>query len=99
MPKRSLERILQSLGFGTKKHCRQLVRRGRVRVTGALATDPFEERLLEGLEIEVDVGGVRRRHAFGRVFALFLCGTQRRRVSEPREAIVEHGDTDHCVQT
>lgn len=50
----TLERILQTQGFGSRKHCRQLVRAGRVRVGGEQVEDPFLELEAEGLDFEVD---------------------------------------------
>ena len=35
----SLERILQSQGFGTRKACRRLIHRGDVQVEGVLVTE------------------------------------------------------------
>lgn len=49
----SLERILQSQGFGTRKACRRLIHRGDVHVDGALVTDPSASFALEGLPLRV----------------------------------------------
>lgn len=49
-----LERILQKHGFGTRKDCRALVRRERVRVNGEVVDDPFVEILTDGLIFSVD---------------------------------------------
>ncbi len=38
-----LERILQRQGFGSRKECRALIRRGRVAVAGEVCRDPFRE--------------------------------------------------------
>ncbi len=40
MAKLSLDRILQSQGFGTRKWCRQLVEEGEVRIGGEIVRDP-----------------------------------------------------------
>ena len=50
----SLERILQSQGFGTRKACRSLIRAGSVTVNGQAIADPFVEFSTEGLGFEVD---------------------------------------------
>jgi 16S rRNA pseudouridine516 synthase len=50
MPKLSLDRILQSQGFGTRNNCRQLIRQGDVRVDGVVVDDEravFETTLLQ----------------------------------------------------
>jgi 16S rRNA pseudouridine516 synthase len=49
----SLERILQSQGFGTRKACRTLIRRGEVSVDGAPVTDPSAMYAPEGLSLLV----------------------------------------------
>ncbi|HEX8963780.1 MAG TPA: 16S rRNA pseudouridine(516) synthase [Rhodocyclaceae bacterium] len=53
MTKRTLDRILQSQGFGTRKHCRELVRAGEVRVGGQAVADATAEFDTEGLAFEV----------------------------------------------
>lgn len=53
MTKRTLDRILQSQGFGTRKHCRELVRAGEVRVGGQAVADATAEFDVEGLAFEV----------------------------------------------
>lgn len=40
MAKLSLDRILQSQGFGTRKWCRQLIEEGEVRIEGEIVRDP-----------------------------------------------------------
>lgn len=50
----SLERILQSQGFGSRKDCRRLIRDGRVAMAGEKVEDPFLELAAEGLVFEVD---------------------------------------------
>lgn len=39
VPRLALDRILQSQGFGTRKHCRQLIEDGDVRIDGMAVTD------------------------------------------------------------
>ena len=38
-----LDRLLQSQGFGSRRECRGLVRRGHVAIAGVVRNDPFEE--------------------------------------------------------
>ena len=54
MPTQSLDRILQSQGFGTRKQCRAMVAAGQVKVAGALVKDPTLPFELEGLSVEVE---------------------------------------------
>lgn len=49
----SLERILHSQGFGTRKACRALVRAGQVSIAGEVLDDPFAEFPVEGLTFSV----------------------------------------------
>ncbi|MBS1161694.1 MAG: ribosomal small subunit pseudouridine synthase [Proteobacteria bacterium] len=49
-----LERILQKHGFGSRRECRGLVRRGRVAINGTLCEDPFVELAIDGLVFTVD---------------------------------------------
>lgn len=49
-----LEKVLQSQGFGSRKHCRALIEGGRVHVAGQGVDDPEREVTLEGLDVEVD---------------------------------------------
>lgn len=53
MSKKTLDRILQSQGFGTRNHCRDLIRNGEVRVQGEEATDPSAGFDTDELEFEV----------------------------------------------
>ena len=56
MPKLSLDRILQSQGFGTRKWCRQLISDGEVSVNGTVVTDyraAFDTGGESGLELRV----------------------------------------------
>jgi 16S rRNA pseudouridine516 synthase len=58
-----LDRIMQSQGFGSRRECRGMVRRGRVAVDGAVCEDPFAEYEPEGFEFTVD-GVAWPWHAF-----------------------------------
>ena len=51
--KLTLERILQSQGFGTRKGCRQLILAGEVAVAGTMEDDPDAAFATEGLEFSV----------------------------------------------
>jgi 16S rRNA pseudouridine516 synthase len=50
----TLERILHSQGFGTRRECRGLVRAGRITVNGAACDDPFAPFATDGLEFTAD---------------------------------------------
>jgi 16S rRNA pseudouridine516 synthase len=50
----TLERILHSQGFGTRKECRTMVRNEWVNVGGELVTDPFAEYPIQDFEFTVD---------------------------------------------
>jgi 16S rRNA pseudouridine516 synthase len=50
----SIERILQNQGFGARKLCRILVRKGSVQVNGNPCEDPDEVFPTEGLMLEVE---------------------------------------------
>ncbi|MFT4569732.1 MAG: 16S rRNA pseudouridine516 synthase [Hyphomicrobiaceae bacterium] len=54
MPKRSLERLLQSQGFGTKRECRVLIRRGVVSVAGTTVKNRLSEFETDGLQVRVE---------------------------------------------
>ena len=54
MKKLSLDRILQSQGFGTRKGCRQLITEGLVSVAGRTVTGFAETFDTEGLSFTVD---------------------------------------------
>ena len=54
MQRRSLDRILNSQGFGTRRECRALVRRGLVTADGRPARDDAAEYEMEDLEIAVE---------------------------------------------
>lgn len=49
----TLERLLQSQGFGARKLCRSLVRSGAVLVNGEVCEEPDEVFATEGLRFEV----------------------------------------------
>ncbi len=49
----SLDRILQSQGFGTRKWCRSLIEDGEVRVNGEVVTDYRASFVPEGLILEL----------------------------------------------
>ncbi|WP_297908470.1 pseudouridine synthase [Thiomonas sp.] len=53
MSRLTLEKMLQSQGFGTRRQCRQLVLGGHVRVAGAPADDPELRVDTEGLSFSV----------------------------------------------
>ena len=48
-----LEKMLQSQGFGARKHCQQLIKNGAVCVHGEAVTDPKHKLDLNGLEFSV----------------------------------------------
>ncbi len=52
--KLTLDRILQSQGFGTRKYCRQLIADGAVRIGGEAVTQYDRALVAEGLEFTVD---------------------------------------------
>lgn len=54
MKKLQLERLLHTQGFGSRKECRAMVRRGRVAVAGEEIDDPFREVDPAGLTFSVD---------------------------------------------
>lgn len=61
----SLERLLHSQGFGTRRDCRALVRAGRVSVAGVPCDDPFAEFSPAGLVFTVDgVEWLWREHVY-----------------------------------
>lgn len=53
MSKLSLDRILQSQGFGTRKHCRGLIADGDINIAGAVFTDARVCLETDGLEFTV----------------------------------------------
>lgn len=65
MSAQTLERLLHSQGFGTRRECRSLVRAGRVTVGGQPCEDPFAGFDADGLEFSVDGAPWRyRAHAY-----------------------------------
>jgi 16S rRNA pseudouridine516 synthase len=50
----TLERLLHSQGFGSRKRCRTVIRAGAVMVNGRLCVDPDEVFDLDNLSFEVD---------------------------------------------
>lgn len=50
----NLERMLHAQGFGSRKLCRIMARKGRVTVNGEPCDDPFAELDTEGLSFTVD---------------------------------------------
>lgn len=48
-----LEKMLQSQGFGARKHCQQLIKNGAVEIDGAVVSNPKEKLKIEGLEFQV----------------------------------------------
>ncbi|WP_163124447.1 pseudouridine synthase [Acinetobacter portensis] len=48
-----LEKVLQSQGFGTRKHCQQLIKNGAVEIDGVVVLNPKEKLKIEGLEFQV----------------------------------------------
>ena len=48
-----LEKMLQSQGFGARKHCQQLIKNGAVCVHGEAVTEPKHKLDLNGLEFSV----------------------------------------------
>ncbi len=50
MAKLSLDRILQSQGFGTRKWCRQLIEEGEVQIGGEIVRDPRASFDTDGLQ-------------------------------------------------
>ncbi|MFM7522822.1 MAG: pseudouridine synthase [Betaproteobacteria bacterium] len=53
MPKLSLDRILQSQGFGTRNNCRQLIRQGDVSVNGVVVDD--ERTVFETTHLQLSI--------------------------------------------
>lgn len=53
MSKYTLDRILQSQGFGTRKYCRGLIADGEVSINGAAVTDYRAQIETDGLELAI----------------------------------------------
>lgn len=49
----SLQEVLFSQGFGTRRVCLGLIQQGHVRVAGQTCTNPLADMVLQGLEFEV----------------------------------------------
>jgi 16S rRNA pseudouridine516 synthase len=65
MTKRSLDRILQSQGFGTRSFCRQLIRQGEVIIDGVVVDDERAEFEIDGLIFSLfDETWVYREHVY-----------------------------------
>ena len=65
MTRRSLDRILQSQGFGTRNTCRQLIRRGEVMIDGVVVDDERAEFETDGLSFSLfDETWVYREHVY-----------------------------------
>ncbi len=65
MSKQTLDRILQSQGFGTRKYCRGLIEDGEVSIAGVPHTDYKASLNTEGLVLEVfDEQWVVREHLY-----------------------------------
>lgn len=65
MRRMTLERLLQSQGFGTRRHCRGLVLEGHVRIAGQAVDDPELAVEPEGLEFQVfEQPWVYREHVY-----------------------------------
>ncbi|MFA6204015.1 MAG: pseudouridine synthase [Gallionella sp.] len=54
MSKLTLDRILHTQGFGTRKYCRQLIAAGAIRIGGDTITDTNTPIETDGLEFSVD---------------------------------------------
>lgn len=54
MPRMTLDRMLQSQGFGSRKTCRGLIEAGAVKIDGEIIADWRIEIDTDGLEFEVD---------------------------------------------
>ena len=65
MLKMSLDKMLQSQGFGTRKYCRELVEVGAVKLGGAIAEDWRDAIVVDDLEFMVDdVPWRYRKHVY-----------------------------------
>jgi 16S rRNA pseudouridine516 synthase len=65
MTRRSLDRILQSQGFGTRKFCRQLIRQGELTIKGIVVDDERAEFETDGLSFSLfDDIWVYREHLY-----------------------------------
>lgn len=65
MSRITLDRLLQSQGFGTRRHCQQLVAEGHVRIAGAQVSDPRLQVDTAGFEFMVfDEFWIYREHVY-----------------------------------
>lgn len=65
MTQMTLDKMLQSQGFGTRKQCRELVAIGAVKLGGEIAEDWRDEVEVDGLEFTVDDQPWRyRKHVY-----------------------------------
>ena len=58
----TLEKILQSQGFGSRKLCRDMIRSGRIKVNGTTCTNPAADLSTDNLFLNVDEVEWRYRH-------------------------------------
>ncbi|WP_168416402.1 pseudouridine synthase [Acinetobacter indicus] len=49
----TLEKMLQSQGFGSRKHCQQLIQNGAIAIEGEVITQPKQKLQLQGLKFSV----------------------------------------------
>ena len=65
MKKLSLDRVLQSQGFGTRKYCRELVTEGAVAIAGEVVTDYSVKVATEDLQFTLfDAEWIYREHVY-----------------------------------
>lgn len=65
MNKLSLDRVLQSQGFGTRKYCRELITEGAVAIAGEIVTDYGVKVATEGLQFTLfDTEWVYHEHVY-----------------------------------
>lgn len=64
-----LDKLLQSQGFGSRKHCQALIQQGTVTVQGQLINDPGLDVVADGLEFSV--GRIREHYVAQRYIALY----------------------------
>lgn len=65
MNKLSLDRILQSQGFGTRKYCRELIAEGCVTIAGEVVTDYRSKIATDGLQFTLfDTEWTYREHLY-----------------------------------
>ena len=65
MKKITLDRMLQSQGFGTRKYCRQLIAEGELSIDGEVVTDYRQEVELSDLQFRLfDEEWLYREHVY-----------------------------------